>query len=93
MSDKPVSKEDFEKSLSPLQLKLFEKLPFALTDDQRSVINTINNEIDRGFMERNELLIKNTPDNSGNSNNATSPSSKLPFTMARLLRSFCRLRL
>ena len=86
VSDKPISKEAFEKSLSPLQLKLFEKLPFALTDDQRSVINTINQEIDRGFMERNELLIHNTPANTVDINSSTSPASKLPFTMARLLQ-------
>ena len=82
VSDQAISKDDFKKSLSPLQLKLFEKLPFELTDDQRSVINTINNEIDRGFMERNELLIHNTADNT--TSNAT--PLKLPFTMARLLQ-------
>ena len=78
-----ISQDDFERTLSPLQLQLFKKLPFKLTDDQRTVIKTIDDEIDRGFMERNELLIQNKPDN--NPNSAT-PSLKLPFTMARLLQ-------
>lgn len=74
-----VSTEDFEKSLSPLQKQLFTKLPFSLTDDQRSVIYQIDSEIDRGFFERNNLLL-NEQD--------ISSSSKIiqPFTMARLLQ-------
>ena len=73
-----ISPEDFEHSLSPLQLQLYQKLPFKLTDDQRSVIKTIDDEIDRGFMERNKLLI--------DQENSTGSTNKLPFTMARLLQ-------
>src|SRR5574344_2689106 len=47
-----VTKEDFEASLSPLEKKFFEKLPFELTDDQRKVIFEMNGEIDTGYRQR-----------------------------------------
>ena len=69
---KNISYNDFKISLSPLQQKLLEKLPFQLTEDQKNVIYEMDNEIDRGFMERNAVIL--------------GKDSKLPFTMARLLQ-------
>jgi len=74
---KNISYDDFKLSLSPLQQKLLEKLPFKLTEDQKNVIYEMNEEIDRGFMERNALLL-------GKSENPS--KSRQPFTMARLLQ-------
>lgn len=76
-----ISHDDFYKSLSPLQTKLIEKLPFSLTTDQQAVIYTINNEIDRGFMERNKIIISQNDDDT-----QTNIQKTLPFTMARLLQ-------
>ena len=79
---KPViSNEAFRKSLSPLQQQLFDKLPFSLTEDQKSVIYEMDNEIDKGYMERNSILLsldENSPVNTA--------SIPLPFTMNRLLQ-------
>ena len=54
----PLSKEDFEKSLSPLQKKLLGTLPFSLTEDQMRVIFDMDNDIDAGFSSRNTELLK-----------------------------------
>ena len=45
-----------QKDFSPRQAALLERLPFALTKDQMSVINQINADIDRGYDERAKLL-------------------------------------
>ncbi len=60
---------------SPTQSKLMEALPFSLTEDQKKVISEMNEEIDRGFEERNAILISENP-----------VCTKPPFTMARLLQ-------
>ena len=54
----PLSKEDFEKSLSPLQKKLLGTLPFSLTEDQMRVVFDMDNDIDAGFSSRNTELLK-----------------------------------
>ncbi len=65
--------KDFKKELSPLQLKLYESLSFDLTDDQKSVILQMNLDIDRGYLERNQIIVGG-------------PNGKIPFTMQRLLQ-------
>ena len=64
----------FVKTLSPSQKQLYDRLTFMLTPDQRAVILQMNADIDRGYVERNELLTK------GNG------ARKTPFTMQRLLQ-------
>ena len=65
-TDGKVKQTDF----SPKQAALLEKLEFSLTKDQIEVINTMNEEIDRGYRERAAL---------------TSDSASPLFTMQRLL--------
>ncbi|MBR7063558.1 MAG: DEAD/DEAH box helicase, partial [Treponema sp.] len=69
-----ISNEAFEKNLSPLQKDFLQNIPFQLTSDQKNVIFQMNCDIDKGFKEREEILI-------GNEN-----AKKVPFTMARLLQ-------
>lgn len=64
---------DFSESLSPSQKQLFNRLPFMLTSDQRAVIQQMNADIDRGYMERNSIL-------------TAGGKQKIPFTMQRLLQ-------
>lgn len=64
---------DFSESLSPTQKQLFNRLPFMLTSDQRAVIQQMNADIDRGYMERNSIL-------------TAGGKQKIPFTMQRLLQ-------
>lgn len=45
----PVSPDDFAKDLSPRQKQLLASLPFPLTDDQRSVIVLMNDDIDKNY--------------------------------------------
>lgn len=54
----PITKESFASSLSPLQKKLFDKLPFSLTGDQMRVIFEMDKDIDSGFSSRNKELLK-----------------------------------
>ena len=61
----------FRSSLSPLQRRLLDKLPFELTHDQQKVIYQMNCEIDTGFTQRYKPQ--------------ANPSGQ-PFTMARLLQ-------
>lgn len=61
----------FRSSLSPLQRRLLDKLPFELTQDQQKVIYQMNCEIDTGFTQRYKPQ--------------ANPSGQ-PFTMARLLQ-------
>lgn len=71
-------REKFIESLSPLQQKLYKKLPFELTEDQCKVIAQMNKEIDKGFEERNRLVVqyeKGIP-----------LQLRPPFTMSRLLQ-------
>ena len=77
-NDASFSKEDFFKSLSPLQKSLVEKLPFELTTDQCEVISQINYEIDKGFEERNRLCVQYE--------RGIPFQTRPPFTMSRLLQ-------
>ncbi len=61
----------FRTSLSPLQRKLADSLPFELTQDQQRVIYEMNGEIDTGFTQRYK---------------PQQTVSGQPFTMARLLQ-------
>ncbi len=61
----------FRSSLSPLQRRLLDKLPFELTPDQQKVIYQMNGEIDTGFTQRYK---------------PQATASGQPFTMARLLQ-------
>ncbi len=54
---KEITKSEFEESLSPLQKKLIEKIPFDLTQDQMNVIFQMDEEIDQGYLERNKIAI------------------------------------
>lgn len=54
---KEISKAEFVESLSPLQKKLIEKIPFDLTQDQMNVIFQMDEEIDQGYLERNKIAI------------------------------------
>lgn len=71
---KKISGDEFIKNLSPLQVKLLEKLEFSLTEDQMTVINQMNSEIDKSQKEFNTL--RNLPEN----------LTKNPFSMRRLLQ-------
>ena len=51
---KPVSLEDFSKTLSPRQKQLLDRLPFPLTDDQRAVIAQMNDDIDKNYAAAHE---------------------------------------
>lgn len=68
-----ITKDAFEKDLSPLQKRLYTNLNFFLTQDQMKVICQMNHDIDRGYMERSAL---STSEN----------FHRLPFTMQRLLQ-------
>ena len=54
---KEITKAEFMESLSPLQQKLIEKIPFDLTQDQMNVIFQMDEEIDQGYLERNKIAI------------------------------------
>ncbi|MCR5725772.1 MAG: ATP-dependent DNA helicase RecG [Treponema sp.] len=45
----PITADDFVRTLSPRQKQLLERLPFPLTDDQRSCIAKMNADIDRAY--------------------------------------------
>lgn len=77
-NEKAVSEEEFKNTLSPLQLKFLETLPFPLTDDQRKVIHQMNLEIDQGYQERNRILVQYE--------RGIPVQTRLPFTMSRLLQ-------
>ena len=65
--------EEFKQNLSPLQKELYSRLTFSLTPDQIKVITQMNKDIDKGYLERNDIR-------NGNHLNST------PFTMQRLLQ-------
>ena len=69
---------NFTASLSPLQKQFFDSLPFPLTDDQRTVIYEMDEEIDRSYKERERIL---------NHLERGIPMQLSPaYTMARLLQ-------
>ena len=51
-----VPEQTFRQSLSPRQAQLLERLPFALTEGQKTAIYQINMDIDHGFKDRTALL-------------------------------------
>ncbi len=70
--------EEFRASLSPLQQQFLDSLPYALTDDQKKIIQELNADIDKGYTERSRIQ---------NQLDRGMPSPvKTPFTMARLLQ-------
>lgn len=71
--DFEITKDAFEKDLSPLQKRLYTNLNFFLTQDQMKVICQMNHDIDRGYMERSAL-------------SSSENIHRLPFTMQRLLQ-------
>lgn len=72
----------FEKELSPLQKQLLVSLSFRLTRDQMQAITQMNAEIDKGFTERNKILVSEGHELLGMDEYKVHP----PFTMARLLQ-------
>lgn len=70
----PDKNSDFEKSLSPLQLELYRRLPFELTADQMKVIQQMNEDIDKSAADRNSLI------------NSPEKTTDTPFSMQRLLQ-------
>ncbi len=62
------------KEFSPRQAALLERLPFALTKDQMSVIIQMNRDIDKGYGERAALI------------RPGAKCHKAPYTMQRLLQ-------
>ena len=73
-----VEPQVFLESLSPLQKQFLEKLPFPLTDDQRTVIYQMDSEIDRGYEERSRIL--------NQADRGIPLPKKSAFTMQRLLQ-------
>ncbi len=73
-----ISEDDFAKELSPMQKTFLDKLPFALTDDQRKVIHEMNEEIDRSYTERSRIL--------NQLDRGLPPPVRPAFSMARLLQ-------
>ncbi len=73
-----IDEDTFKLSLSPMQLKLCEKLPFKLTKDQMRVIFDMNKDIDSGYQSRNSELLKQKSDSDETKSRIT--------TMQRLLQ-------
>ena len=51
-----IDNQTFTESLSPLQKRFMEQLPYQLTEDQKKVIYQIDSDIDRGYQEQARLL-------------------------------------
>lgn len=75
---KDCTDDEFVSSLSPLQKRLFDALPYSLTPDQKKVIYQMNTEVDRGYSERNRILVQY--------DKGIPLPTRQPFTMARLLQ-------
>ena len=73
-----ISEADFITTLSPLQKKLLDSLPFPLTKDQRKVIFEMDNEIDRSYKEKQRIL--------NQLDRGLPPPVRPAFSMARLLQ-------
>lgn len=71
-----------KKDFSPRQTALLERLPFTLSRDQMLVIQRINADIDRGYMERSRLMkiVEESEDCERTTN------IRPPFTMQRLIQ-------
>ena len=79
---KEITKAEFVESLSPLQKKLIEKIPFDLTQDQMNVIVQMDEEIDQGYLERNKIAISESEVES----ESESVEKNFVHTMNRLLQ-------
>ena len=69
-----ITEEEFKRQLSPSQKKLYERLPFTLTQGQMNAIREMNRDIDRSQDE-----FKTMQENPGQLKNS-------PFSMQRLLQ-------
>ncbi len=69
-----LQKEKFEKSLSPKQKALYERLTFSLTQDQMKCIEDMNFDIDKSMQDLNTLI------------NKLENLKHVPFSMQRLLQ-------
>lgn len=70
-----ITLDAFEKSLSPKQKQLYDRLPFKLTQGQMSVIYEMGMDIDKSQTECNQMLVDKMENN-----------ERPPFSMQRLLQ-------
>ncbi len=77
-----ATRQIFIDSLSPLQRALYDRLPFRLTFDQMNVIMEMDDDLDRGYRERELVANDEKKDPAKRAKNERSPV----FTMARLLQ-------
>ena len=73
-----IDNQTFTESLSPLQKRFMEQLPYQLTEDQKKVIYQIDSDIDRGYQEQARLL--------NQAERGIPLPKKTAFSMARLLQ-------
>ncbi len=84
-AQKAISASDFEKTLSPRQKQLLARLPFPLTDDQRSVIAQMNADIDRAYSSAHAGSAAQ-PGGTDVTGGSTAVSSARTFAMRSLLQ-------
>ncbi len=77
-----ATRQIFIDSLSPLQRALYDRLPFRLTLDQMNVIMEMDDDLDRGYRER-ELVANDEKNDAAERAETERPPV---FTMARLLQ-------
>ncbi|MDR9859277.1 ATP-dependent DNA helicase RecG [Treponema socranskii] len=77
-----ATRQIFIDSLSPLQRALYDRLPFRLTLDQMNVVMEMDDDLDRGYRERELVANDEKKDPEKRAQNERSPV----FTMARLLQ-------
>ena len=77
-----ATRQIFIDSLSPLQRELRNRLPFRLTLDQMNVIMEMDDDLDRGYRERELVANEGKKDPAARAENSRPPV----FTMARLLQ-------
>ena len=77
-----ATRQIFIDSLSPLQRALYDRLPFRLTLDQMNVIMEMDDDLDRGYRERELVANDEKNDAAERAENERPPV----FTMARLLQ-------
>ena len=77
-----ATRQIFIDSLSPLQRALYDRIPFRLTLDQMNVIMEMDDDLDRGYRERELVANDEKNDAAERAENERPPV----FTMARLLQ-------
>lgn len=77
-----ATRQIFIDSLSPLQRALYDRLPFRLTLDQMNVVMEMDDDLDRGYRERELLANAEKKAPAKRAENERPPV----FTMARLLQ-------